>query len=144
MRLRDVLDQRDLRLRLLTGDDGLDCQLGQVYTTDLLDSGRYLAGGELVLTGMMWWRGPDDSEQFVGSLRDCGVAALGAGEGLLGAVPDDLVQACRRWRLPLFAVPADISFRHITDRISSLLWAEREAAAIASRSHHRGRLSALA
>ncbi|MEH1017206.1 PucR family transcriptional regulator ligand-binding domain-containing protein [Micromonospora sp. CPCC 206060] len=144
MRLRDLLGQRDLRLRLLTDGDGLDRRLGQVYTTDLPDSGRYLSGDELVLTGLMWWREPADSERFVVSLCDSGVAALGAGEGLLGAVPDDLVEACRRLRLPLFAVPADVSFRHITDRFSSLLWAEREAVAIADRSHQRGRLTALA
>jgi hypothetical protein len=144
MRLRDVVEQQDLRLLMLTGDCELDRGLAQVYTTDLLDSGRYLTGDEMVLTGLMWWRDAADSERFVEGLSKAGVAALGAGEALLGAVPDDLVEACRRHRMPLFAVPEDISFREITDRVNSLLWAEREAAAITTRSHQRGRVSALA
>lgn len=144
MRLRDVIGQQHLRLLMLTGHRDLDRRISQVYTTDLLDSRRYLTGDELVLTGMMWWHDAADSERFVTSLAAAGAAALGAGEGLLGEVPADLVEACRRHRLPLFAVPEDVSFRDITDRVSALLWTEREAAAISSRSHQRGRVSALA
>jgi sugar diacid utilization regulator len=144
MLLRDVLQQQDLRLSMLTGETGLDRRLTQVYTTDLLDSGRYLTGDELVLTGMMWRREPADSERFVTTLSRAGVAALGAGEGLLGPVPADVIEACRRHLVPLFAVPAEVSFRDITDRINTMLWAEREADAIATRNRERGRVSALA
>src|SRR5690348_12834375 len=104
MRLRDVLEHPGVPLPVLAGHGELDRPVARnAYTTDLLDPGRYLAGGEVVLTGMMWRREPADSEVFVAALAGAGVAALGAGEALLGPVPADLVDACRRHRLPLFA-----------------------------------------
>ncbi|MEU8003130.1 PucR family transcriptional regulator ligand-binding domain-containing protein [Catellatospora sp. NPDC049111] len=144
MRLRDVLEQPGVRLPVLAGEGELDRPAQLAYTTDLLDPGRYLAGGEVVLTGMMWRREPADSELFVAALAGAGVAALGAGEALLGPVPADLVEACRRHRLPLFAVPAEVSFREVTERINTVLWAEREAGALAARSRRRGRVATLA
>ncbi|GIG07065.1 PucR family transcriptional regulator [Catellatospora coxensis] len=144
MRLRDVLEQPGVRLPVLAGEGELDRPAQLAYTTDLLDPGRYLAGGEVVLTGMMWRREPADSELFVAALAGAGVAALGAGEALLGPVPADLVEACRRHRLPLFAVPAEVSFREVTERINTVLWAEREAGALAARSRRRGLVASLA
>lgn len=144
MLLRDLLDHSGVSLPLLTGEHDLDRPLHSTYTTDLLDPGRYLTGGEMVLTGLMWRRTPSDSEQFVASLAKAGIAALGAGEGLLGPIPDDLVEACKRHHVPLFAVPADISFREVTDRVTTLLWSEREAESLAARSRHRGLMSTLA
>ena len=52
-------------LRLLGGEDELDRTVRGVMTTDLRDPSRYLTGGELVLTGLAWRHGPDDSEPFV-------------------------------------------------------------------------------
>jgi Purine catabolism regulatory protein-like family/PucR C-terminal helix-turn-helix domain/GGDEF-like domain len=118
MLLRDVLDQGGLRLALLTGEDRLDRPVRRVYTTDLLDPRRYLAGGELVLSGLMWRRTPADSETFVAALAEARVTALGAGEAAYGSVPPDLVEACRRHRVPLFAVPVQVSFRAITEAIT--------------------------
>jgi hypothetical protein len=88
-----------------------------VYTTDLLDPRRYLTGGELVLTGLMWRRRPADSEAFVAAVTAAGAMALAAGDAALGTVPDDLVAACRRHRLPLLEVPVDVSFAAITERV---------------------------
>ena len=143
MRLRDVVEHPGGRLPVLVGREELDRPLQAAFTTDLLDPARYLSGGELVLTGLMWRRCPDDSRTFVEHLAKAGVAALGAGEGLLGGVPDDVVAACERYEVPLFAVPADTSFREITDRITSVLWTEREADSLAARSRRRGMGAAL-
>ncbi|GAB2834647.1 PucR family transcriptional regulator [Actinocorallia aurea] len=143
MQLRDVLEQPGRSLPVLIGAQQLDRPLRSSFTTDLLDPGRYLVGGEMVLTGLMWRKDPADSEVFVENLARAGIAALGAGEGLLGSVPDDLVEACRRHAVPLFAVPADVSFREITERMATVLWAEREAASLAARSRHRGLVAAL-
>jgi hypothetical protein len=88
-----------------------------VYTTDLLDPRRYLNGGEIVLTGLMWRRRPADSEAFVAAVTAAGAMALAAGDAALGSVPDDLVAACRRHRLPLLEVPVDVSFAAITERV---------------------------
>jgi Purine catabolism regulatory protein-like family/PucR C-terminal helix-turn-helix domain len=115
--LRALVDSPELRLRVLTGDDALDRPVGGVFTTDLLDPSRYLSGGEIVLTGLMWHRVPADSAAFVSALEGAGVAALAAGDAALGAVPPDLVEACRAHRLPLLEVPVDVSFAVITERV---------------------------
>lgn len=119
MRLRTLLDMPDLQLRLLVGTQDPARTVRWVYTTDLRDPRRYLAGGELVLTGLAWWHGPEDSEAFVSALAEAGVTALGAGYAGIesAAVPDDLVAACRRHRLPLIEVPVDVSFATITERV---------------------------
>jgi hypothetical protein len=116
--LRDVLEQRGLRLTLLTGEDRLDRPVRRIYITDLLDPRRYLSGGEVVLSGLMWRRTEADSEAFVAALAEAQVTALGAGEAAYGSVPPDLVEACRRHQVPLFAVPVQVSFRAITEAIT--------------------------
>jgi hypothetical protein len=72
----------------------------------------------VVLSGLMWRRTPADSETFVAALAEAQVTALGAGEAAYGSIPPDLVEACRRHRVPLFAVPVQVSFRAITEAIT--------------------------
>ncbi len=117
MLLRTVLEAPRLRLRLLTGEQALDRRVSGIFTTDLLDPRRYLSGGELVLTGLMWRRMPEDSETFVLSLVEAGVTALAAGDAAFGSVPPDLVAACRRHGFPLLEVPVDVSFAAITEHV---------------------------
>ena len=117
MLLSALVGSPQLRLRVLTGEDALDRPVAGVFTTDLLDPRRYLTGGEIVLTGLMWWRSPEDSRVFVSALAAAGVAALGAGDAMLGSVPPDLVEACRQHGLPLFEVPVDVSFAAITEQV---------------------------
>ncbi|NJP90832.1 PucR family transcriptional regulator [Nonomuraea sp. FMUSA5-5] len=115
MRISDLLAIDDLRLRLLTGDAARE--FSTVHITDLPEPGRYLGGGELVLTGLMWWHEPGDSARFVAALAEAGVAALGAGQAWLGHVPDDLVAACAGAGLPLLEVPVEVSFRTLAETV---------------------------
>jgi hypothetical protein len=115
--LRGLAEAADLRLRVLVGEDALDRPVDGVFTTDLLDPRRYLTGGEIVLTGLMWRRAPADSESFVAAVTAAGAVALAAGDAALGSVPEDLVVACRRHGLPLFEVPVDVSFAAITEQV---------------------------
>ena len=117
MLLRALAEAPDLRLRVLAGEDALDRPVDGVFTTDLLDPRRYLTGGEIVLTGLMWHRGPADSEAFVAAVVAAGAVALAAGDAAFGSVPGDLVDACRREGLPLFGVPVDVSFAAITEQV---------------------------
>ncbi|MGW7575698.1 PucR family transcriptional regulator [Streptomyces sp. NPDC054765] len=137
MRLRALLDTPTLGLRLLGGEDELDRTVRGVMTTDLRDPSRYLSGGELVLTGLAWRREPDDSEPFVRILATAGVAGLAAGEAELGSVPDDLVQACLRHRLPLFSVVEDVSFASITEHVVRQVSSERAGDLAAVVDRHR-------
>ncbi len=144
MRLRDLLDLPDLRLRLLCGPpESLDRPVRRVCTTDLPDPSRYLTGGEVVLSGLMWRGGPADSEPFAARLAGCGVTALGAGEAALGAVPADLVSACRRHGLALFGVPVDVAFQEITDAVHASDWSDRASGLATLLGRHRGVVSAL-
>ena len=137
MRLRALLDTDALGLRLLGGEDELDRTVRGVMTTDLRDPSRYLSGGELVLTGLAWRRDADDSEPFVRILAQAGVAALAAGEAELGAIPEDLVAACVRHRLPLFAVHESVAFATITEHVVRQVSGERAGDLAAVVDRHR-------
>ncbi|MFG3497116.1 PucR family transcriptional regulator [Streptomyces sp. NPDC047928] len=137
MRLRALLETDALGLRLLGGEEELDRTVRGVMTTDLRDPSRYLSGGELVLTGLAWRRDSADSEPFVRILASAGVAGLAAGEAELGAIPDDLVQACLRHRLPLFAVNESVAFATITEHVVRQVSGERAGDLAAVVDRHR-------
>jgi purine catabolism regulatory family protein/PucR-like helix-turn-helix protein/diguanylate cyclase with GGDEF domain len=137
MRLRALLDTDALGLRLLGGEDELDRTVRGVMTTDLKDPSRYLSGGELVLTGLAWRREAADSEPFVRTLVGAGVAALAAGEAELGDIPDDLVVACLKHRLPLFAVHESVAFATITEHVVRQVSGERAGDLAAVVDRHR-------
>ncbi|MFA3876245.1 PucR family transcriptional regulator [Streptomyces sp. MMCC 100] len=137
MRLRALLDTDALGLKLLGGEDELDRTVRGVMTTDLRDPSRYLSGGELVLTGLAWRRSAADSEPFVRLLVQAQVAALAAGEAELGSVPEDLVVACARHRLPLFAVHESVAFATITEHVVRQVSGERAGDLAAVVDRHR-------
>ncbi|GII55355.1 hypothetical protein Pth03_37440 [Planotetraspora thailandica] len=118
MLLSDLLAMPELRLGLLVGETRLDREIVAAVVTDLPEPGRYLAGGELVLTGLMWRQEPADAHRFVDALVQAGVAALGAGDALLGHIPADLVDACRERGLPLIEVPVEVSFGAVTEAVA--------------------------
>ncbi|MER7015222.1 helix-turn-helix domain-containing protein [Saccharopolyspora sp. NPDC000359] len=129
MLLGDLLADRELGLVPLHGGDRADRPVRGVYITDLIDPRRYLTGGELVLSGLMWHNGPADSERFVSALVDAGVAALAAGTARLGHAPPDLVAACRRHDLPVFEVPLTVSFNTLAERVQRRSAPRRELVA---------------
>ncbi|MFV0132955.1 PucR family transcriptional regulator [Streptomyces sp. HMX87] len=137
MRLRALLDTDALGLKLLGGEEELDRSVRGVMTTDLRDPSRYLSGGELVLSGLAWRRDAADSEPFVRVLVQAGVAGLAAGEAELGSVPDDLVEACARHRLPLFAVHESVAFATITEHVVRQVSGERAGDLAAVVDRHR-------
>ena len=143
MRVRDLLDVPDLRLRLLTDVSGMDRTIRHVYTTDLPDPSRYLTPGDLVLTGLIWCREPGDADRFVSALVKAGVAALGAGEAL-GQVPAEVIQACGRHGITLLAVPAETSFAAVTEEVGRRLSGDRATAMTRVLGRRRLLLSAVA
>jgi hypothetical protein len=143
VRLADLLEDA-AGLTLLHGTDALDRSFATVFTTDLLDPSRYLKPDSLVLTGLMWWRDPADSEVFVRAVAGGGVVAVAAGEAALGAVPDDLVEACRRHDVALLGVPVDVSFGSITDLVARRHEGERGRRLALTLGRRRQLLSAVA
>ncbi|GAB2763595.1 helix-turn-helix domain-containing protein [Salinifilum aidingensis] len=116
MLLGDLVADADLGLRWLT-PPGEDRPIRGVYVTDLLDPRRYLHGGELVLSGLMWWTGEESSERFVSALAEAGVAAVACGTARLGDTPPDLVTACERHGVPAVQVPLSVSFNTLAERV---------------------------
>ncbi|MDX3767273.1 MULTISPECIES: PucR family transcriptional regulator ligand-binding domain-containing protein [unclassified Streptomyces] len=137
MRLRALLETDALGLRLLGGEHELDRSVRGVMTTDLRDPSRYLTGGELVLTGLAWRRNAADSEPFVRILAGAGVAGLAAGEAELGEIPGDLIEACERHRLPIFAVDETVAFATITEYVVRQVSGERAGDLAAVVDRHR-------
>ncbi|MGW6709913.1 PucR family transcriptional regulator [Streptomyces sp. NPDC054956] len=155
MRLRELLDTDELGLTLLVGGDGdgdagggaggdadagggvLDRAVRAVPTIDLADPGRFLTGGELVLSELAWWREDGDAEAFVRVLDRAGVTALAAGEAAHGFVPDDLVRACRRHGLPLVAVRPETSFTAVTEYVMRRLPGRHDGELAAVVERHR-------
>lgn len=145
MLLSDLAARPELRLRVLHGTgDALARPVRWVYTTDLPDPSRYLGGGELVVSGLVWRREPADSERFVAAVARSGAAALVAGEAVFGSIPDDVVDACRRHDLVLLAVPVDVSFGAVTEAVVGALSAARGDRLAHTLGRHRRLLAAVA
>ncbi|TWF81122.1 DNA-binding PucR family transcriptional regulator [Pseudonocardia hierapolitana] len=147
MQLRDLLAHPALGLRLLhagSAPDALDRPVRWVYTTDLINPARYLSGGELVISGLVWRGGPADSERFVAAVAGAGAVALAAGEAVFHGIPDDLVEACRRHGLPLIAVPEEVSFAAVTELVVGALTAARGDRLALTLGRQRRLLSAVA
>jgi hypothetical protein len=145
VRLGELLADPGLGLRLLVGAAEPDPEFRWIYITDLRDPRRYLGGGEVVLTGMLWYRDPRDAEAFVSAVAEMGVVALGIGTAEIGPVTFDVVvDACRRHGVRLFTVPLDVSFATITQRVVSALAAEHVRRSSAVLEHHRRLVAALA
>lgn len=143
MRLNDLLGQANLRLTMLSGHSQGHRAIRQFFTTDLLDPSRYLSGGEVVLTGLMWRRTPPDSEVFAAAVARAGVSAVGAGAAAFGTVPADLVEACARHGVPVFEVPVEVSFTAISDAIGTALRVEKATGLAAVVNRHQGLIAAL-
>lgn len=145
MLLSELLEAPELGLRVLHAAPGaLERPIGRVVTTDLLEPGRYLSGGELVLTGLVWRRSPEDSETFVDSVSGRGATTVLAGAALLGTVPEDLVEACRSHGVSLVEVPTEVAFADITEHVAAADAAGSSARLSASLVRQRQLLSALA
>lgn len=121
-----------------------DPEVESVITTDLLDPRRYLSGGELVLTGLAWWRPeqPARSRGFVAALVGGGAVALASGEAEFGSVPEDLVTACAEAGLPLLRVPIAFSFAAVTERATRQMSGRDDLVAVLAR--HRALVTAAA
>jgi hypothetical protein len=145
MLLSELLAAPGLGLHVLHEAPGsLGRPIGRVVTTDLLEPGRYLTGGELVLTGLVWRHSPEDSETFVASVAGRGATTVLAGDALLGNVPDDLLDACRRHGVTLVEVSADVAFADIVEHVAATQSAVSGARLSASLVRQRQLLSSLA
>ncbi|WP_327297848.1 PucR family transcriptional regulator [Streptomyces sp. NBC_01197] len=128
MHVEQLLQLESLDLALLWGDRPLlTREISGVTATDLEDPARFLQQGEIVLSGLVWWSpgdSPAKTDHFVSALRSAGATALLAGEETHGTVPAVLVDSCREHGVPLLSVPAQTSFRAITEAVYLRQWGD--------------------
>lgn len=143
MQISELLAVKRLHLRFLAGAEHAHRDIRWAYTTDLLEPARYLRGGELVLTGMMWRTRPEDSEVFVASVAGAGALAIGAGTAL-GEVPEDLVNACQAHGIPLVEIPPETSFGVVTEEVLRALTQRRFTTIAETRDRQRRLMAEVA
>ncbi|GAA1860873.1 PucR family transcriptional regulator [Microbacterium koreense] len=102
-----------------------------VHVSELPDPGRYLDGGELLLTTGIPLTGRDgDDRAYVKRLADHGIGAvgLGIGEGW-SAPPHGLVSACVDAGVPLLLVPDGEPFLAVSRAYGQVTGRDRDIAA---------------
>src|SRR4051794_41982239 len=97
--LRELL--RELEVRVVAGEAGLDRAVRWVHISELEDPTPWLSGGELLLTTGMALEDPERQRAYVRRLAGHGLAGLGLGTGFAPqGVPDPLGEAAPGPGLP--------------------------------------------
>jgi purine catabolism regulator len=119
--LADLVNQRDLQLRVHTGEGLLDRPIAWVHTSEIADPTPYLTGGELLLTtGLGLPTTIGGRRDYVRRLVAAGVVGLGFGTGLSHRqVPALLVAAAAEHKLPLIEVPQKVPFIALSKLVAS-------------------------
>ena len=113
--LRDLL--RDLEVRLLAGEAGLDNTVRWVHISEIVDPTPWLSGGELLLTTGLQLDRPEVQREYLARLAGHGLAGLGLGTGFAHAtVPEGLIEAADELGFPLFEVPYEVPFIAVTEK----------------------------
>lgn len=141
----DVLDVRALGLRAVEVRRR-EAPVRWVATSELVDPGPFLEGGEILLTtGLETGDWQDQWDGYVRRLADAGVAAIGFAIGLTHAqTPPALADACRRHGVNLFEVPRRTTFVAISRHVAHLLEEQESAATRESLKTQRKLISAAA
>jgi purine catabolism regulator len=106
-----------------------DSRVRWVATSELVDPSPFLEGGEILLTTGLVERDTREWTEFVSSLVDAGVVALGFAVGLSHPdLPSGLRDAAFENALNLFVVPRPTPFIAVSRAVADQLWAsERDA-----------------
>jgi purine catabolism regulator len=124
--VRELL--RELDVRVLAGEAGLDLPVRWVHISELIDPTPWLSGGELLLTTGMQLETPEHQREFVNRLADRQLAGVGFGTGFQhDAVPDELLRVAAERQLPVFEVPYELPFIAVTEAAFSQLVNEQYA-----------------
>jgi PucR family transcriptional regulator, purine catabolism regulatory protein len=124
--VRELL--RDLDVRLLAGERGIDVPVRWVHISELLDPTPWLAGGELLLTTGMQLDDAEQAREFIARLSDHHLAGLGFGTGFKhDVVPPSLLEAAAERDFPVFEVPYELPFIAVTEAAFTRLVNEQYA-----------------
>ncbi len=119
MLVEDMVGDSALRLDLRV-PGRLDRPIRWVHTIEIPRPGRFLRGGEVVLTAGVWRTAGVSPGAFVADLAAADVAAVGF--GLVPPeheVPQELVDAAEQHGLTCFVVPVDVAFLQVVEAFVS-------------------------
>jgi len=122
--VQDVLHLPVLRgARVVAGRRGLLAPVRWCHVAEVLDIGRLLAGGELLLTtGLALNVEPDRQAAYVADLHASGVAGLMLElQRQFQSVPQALLEAAEAVGLPLISLPFDTKFVQVTEAVHRLV-----------------------
>lgn len=124
--LQDVLATPPLRgvqVETLCQPHDLERHVRWVHIADAKRTGALLKGGELLLsTGIAWGNDPVKRREMITTFAHKGAAALMLELGSqFTAVPEDVVQACADFDLPLLLLHEEIQFVQLTEAVHTLL-----------------------
>lgn len=126
MQVRDLVEHPALKVRLHVPGD-LGRRLRWVHCVEVSTPGRFLRGGEAVLTTGMWRAAGTEPAEFVAELVRAGVAAVGYGLVPHGEpAPEAMVAAAERASLTCFTVPVEVPFVQIVEMFVAAKRAEWE------------------
>jgi PucR family transcriptional regulator, purine catabolism regulatory protein len=113
--LRDLL--RELDVRVVAGEGGLDRAVRWVHISELADPTPWLSGGELLLTTGLQLGDDASQREYVERLSSHGLSGLGFGSGFSHSeVPEALIAAAEELGFPLLEIPYDLPFIAITEK----------------------------
>jgi purine catabolism regulator len=117
------LEELGLELAYDGGGQGLDATVIWVHQSELNDSTLFSEPGEvLITTGSnipLTGKLEKLCNSYVKRLRDSGVVGLGFGLGVYHeAVPQELLAAARKYRLPVFTIPYETPFSAVIKAVS--------------------------
>ncbi len=121
--VRDLADQPHLRIEVLAGASGLDCDVTWAHSSDLPDPWDWLSGGELLMkNGRTLPRSATGQAALIEGLARARAAAL-----VIGRDPDTAPVAPRvitladRLGLPVLRVPYSVSFILLSRTVADAL-----------------------
>src|ERR1700742_743267 len=124
--LRDLL--RELEVRVVAGEAGLDRPVRWVHISELEDPTPWLSGGELLLTTGLPLGDDEQQHAYLGRLARHGLSGLGFGTGFTHPrVPTALRAAAAEHDFPLFEVPYELPFIAVTEKAFTRLVNEHYA-----------------
>jgi len=104
---------------LIAGAENLGRTIRWVHVSDGFGIGRFLVGGELLLTtGAGWPSEPGELVRFIGELDAAGVACLVVElGGRFQQIPEAVAAECAARRLPLVVLHREVRFVSVTEAI---------------------------
>lgn len=123
----DLLNQTGLSLRCVAGHTALGNVIRWVHVSEVGDPTPWLLGGEMIITTNLYGREESTLDDYFGSLKSSGVAAVGYGTGWPGKdVPQAWRTAAIKAGLPLLEVPFETPYIALSEFVAARLAEERE------------------